>query len=443
MDATLSSLIAFVGFLIVFSMLIQSVQEALKNLFKLKTGVWERFFITLYETDFKTKERLHSTPFWRRVTFGKFVGEFDERLKRLGAVVVRTDDLLKDMKKVLSALLASEKNLSSKDPDVLKQIEELSQFADQVSGLKIDAMIRLYDISKKGKISGLLEEFKEATVCLDRNQANGCDNLLPFCQILFDITRKLEKSLATYRVQIETKADAWLVQLQGEYKKNMLKWTLVISVAAVCLMNADSFTIYKHFTVTPAARKDMEAAAGSAEKPSLDRSDELNQVLKDIRAGQLSDAKPRMQLLAVDVSHQYAVVRDDDGLKEAQTLQENINSIMLDSEQTKTELMAQYGVLTSLYVMLQPKQAAFQKSILDEAGLPLGWLADWRQIHPAPSQWNPFLILKKICGLTLTIFLVSFGAPFWKNVMNALIGLRQMTRAPVKKTAEKMSDGQG
>jgi galactitol-specific phosphotransferase system IIC component len=39
MNETLSSLIAFVGFLIVFSMLVQAVQEALKNLFKLKTGI--------------------------------------------------------------------------------------------------------------------------------------------------------------------------------------------------------------------------------------------------------------------------------------------------------------------------------------------------------------------------------------------------------------------
>lgn len=49
MNEILSSLIAFVGFLIVFSMLIQSVQEALNNLFKLKSGVREQFFITLYK----------------------------------------------------------------------------------------------------------------------------------------------------------------------------------------------------------------------------------------------------------------------------------------------------------------------------------------------------------------------------------------------------------
>ena len=52
MSETLSTLIAFIGFLIVFSMLVQAVQEGFKNVLKLKTGVWERFFINLYKKDF-------------------------------------------------------------------------------------------------------------------------------------------------------------------------------------------------------------------------------------------------------------------------------------------------------------------------------------------------------------------------------------------------------
>ncbi len=56
MSDTISNLIAFVGFLIIFSKLVQAVQEALKNWFKLKTAVWERFFVNLYRREFLPKE---------------------------------------------------------------------------------------------------------------------------------------------------------------------------------------------------------------------------------------------------------------------------------------------------------------------------------------------------------------------------------------------------
>ncbi len=84
MSDTLSTLIAFVGFLIVFSMLVQSVQESLKNLSKLKTGVWKRFFVNLYKKNFSPiedrKEKIpdtKSTLFRKRKRIsGKFIGEF-------------------------------------------------------------------------------------------------------------------------------------------------------------------------------------------------------------------------------------------------------------------------------------------------------------------------------------------------------------------------------
>ena len=52
MSETLAALIAFVGFLILFSIIVQSAQEAVKNILKLRVGVWERFFINLYSGEF-------------------------------------------------------------------------------------------------------------------------------------------------------------------------------------------------------------------------------------------------------------------------------------------------------------------------------------------------------------------------------------------------------
>ena len=52
MSDTLNALIAFVGFLMLFSILVTSLQEGLKNILNLKAGVWERFFIGIYKRNF-------------------------------------------------------------------------------------------------------------------------------------------------------------------------------------------------------------------------------------------------------------------------------------------------------------------------------------------------------------------------------------------------------
>ncbi len=97
MNDTLNAVIAFVGFLMLFSMLVTSVQNGLKNLFKLKAGVWERFFLNLYErellqasepkeksdtqnskpntkTSFQRSNTVPATRFWTRV---KTINKYD------------------------------------------------------------------------------------------------------------------------------------------------------------------------------------------------------------------------------------------------------------------------------------------------------------------------------------------------------------------------------
>ena len=104
MNETLSTLIAFVGVLIVFSMLLQSVQEAFKNLIKLKAGVWESFLRALYASEFglQTKRtcREKIRDMWQRSP----VGPFESRLLKLRSVLEKSTDLMRTAQVQLEAL---------------------------------------------------------------------------------------------------------------------------------------------------------------------------------------------------------------------------------------------------------------------------------------------------------------------------------------------------
>ncbi len=43
------------------------------------------------------------------------------------------------------------------------------------------------------------------------------------------------------------------------------------------------------------------------------------------------------------------------------------------------------------------------------------------------GPWDvPLGVLKKLGGLTLMVFLVTFGAPFWNDVLSALAGFKNL-----------------
>jgi hypothetical protein len=68
-----------------------------------------------------------------------------------------------------------------------------------------------------------------------------------------------------------------------------------------------------------------------------------------------------------------------------------------------------------------------QLKALQNLGLPVGW-----QRWPQGSEW-----ITKIIGLLITAIAVSFGAPFWFELLNKLVNLRMAGRNPGETTARK------
>ena len=78
---------------------------------------------------------------------------------------------------------------------------------------------------------------------------------------------------------------------------------------------------------------------------------------------------------------------------------------------------------------LQKKSFDYQLEGLYATNLPLGWVDDWKDFRSTVTDGNQRLILifKKIGGLAITIFLITFGAPFWNDILNALVGITRTT----------------
>lgn len=450
MDATLSSLIAFVGFLIIFSMLIQSVQEALKNLFKLKAGVWERFFINLYSTDFRKKSTLAEKPFWKRVRSGQFVGEFEQRLMRLKTIVIRADDLIKEVKLILVELIAMDPD--KPDDRTALKIEHLYEKICQIKGLKIETILKLYDKQnmlsvsrkknlkagkmgstevKKGPIAQFAKDFDAIFSEFDKRLTQTPKATKEMCEKLQTIILEFEKKLSTYRIQIENKADAWLVQLQGEYKKNMLKWTLYISIAAVVILNADAFSVYKYFSVNSKAQEIMiETVSSSILKANAVRSEDLNDIHDALKNNDFNKGKIRIQEVAGQFAKEFGKMKNEENKKKATAVFDSVESIKEVSKDDLQTLKEHLGELSGLYLALQKISIDYHMASMEAAGLPLGWSADLKLLTNNEDELIFPRVVKKFFGLVLTIFLVSFGAPFWKNIMNALIGIKNLSKKP-------------
>jgi cytochrome c oxidase assembly factor CtaG len=49
-----------------------------------------------------------------------------------------------------------------------------------------------------------------------------------------------------------------------------------------------------------------------------------------------------------------------------------------------------------------------------------------KKIYLTPIFFN-FIVIKKLGGLLMTAFLITFGAPFWNDILNALVGVKNIT----------------
>lgn len=446
MTETLSTMIAFVGFLILLSMIVQTFQEALKNLLKLKTGVWERFFHTLYRKEFDTGGatsmaggvRTALAALKKRAGSGEFVGEFEKRLTRIREIVGRANDLLKTITQSITAVRAVDPNAPDAGRRLLAAIEPLNESLAEIAGLRVHTLLEIYDSLQQKRLvifqnevvkfinaqSGITEEIAR----LGRQQmSQKVVDVQAAAEALQKEIDKVSGMLRDYRIQIENKLDAWLAQLNEEYRRNMLLWTVIIGTAMVAIFNADSFEIYRYLSTNPSAQAGVvQAVAGMKDAKYVTDAADLNSAETQLREGKTTEAKASLMRTAKNLKEDFSMVDDKERGAAVAALEERLQEVQQkDKEASLQQLKFISGELSLLYL-------SFQKAVVDHhierlayLDLPLGWADYVRDFTASTSGWIR-LIFRKLGGLLLTSFLITFGAPFWNDVLNAIVGLKNI-----------------
>jgi len=442
MSETLSTLIAFIGFLIVFSMLVQSFQEAIKSVLKLKSGVWESFFVRVYENEFKLEKDTQGSQseineskskehFWSKICKRKFIGDYRTKLQRLKEIIVAYDETLKHIKTTLSNITKTPADETEFVEQLTKDTKTLADDLQKLSGYNLDTLLTIYNIFSKGKIkdfSTKLENFLKDSPNFGREITKEQVILIPWlqanCKILLDEIETVEKLISVYRVQIESKYDDWMAQVDEEYRRHMLLWTVIIGLAFVLISNADSFSIYKYLSLDSKAQTTMvRMAADSTSKALTSKPEALNEILKEKNTQNTQNAQNLIKDFSASLEKDFSNLGLKSNAKEAADIG---NKYKAGANHTSADVQEDTGELSRLYMLLQKSSIDYHLKGLESLQLPLGWTESIEEVKSLNSKDLFLFILRKFAGLLLTTFLITFGAPFWNDILNAVLGLKKV-----------------
>jgi hypothetical protein len=461
MSDTLSTVIAFAGFLMVFSMLVQSFQEILKNLLKLKTGVWERFFRDVYENEFLSddeqregvlallKNTISSSTerIWdpiKRVWAGQVFGDFEKRFQNIKDIITKAKERLKELREELCKI----KDGDPSQEGFMQSAQPVIDKIHEITVLKLDKLLNIYDKYRRNQISSFYKQLsdfedkifykempkeEEAAKKFIEAYKKGYDELVRNLVVI-------EKAFFDYQTQIENKIDSWMAQVNAEYRRNMLKWTVLIGLVFVFVFNADSFTMFRYLSLNPkvkaniiksASDKKNEAATNALQIQGAERLEKAGNFLKE---GKNREAGEEILALSQDLQSSFKDLGEGEKAGQADNIKEQTKKIIEEAKEpaapespnVKVALEKNVDQLSALYIYLQSAAVNYQFDRLGALDLPLGWGKEWPAINLAVrySQWKP--LARKLSGLLLTTFLITFGAPFWNEVMNTLLGIGKM-----------------
>jgi len=242
-----------------------------------------------------------------------------------------------------------------------------------------------------------------------------------------------QAEIKQYKTNLDLKKEAWLEQIKYNYKRNMLKWTFGIGLIFVILFNADSFSVYKQLQASPELQDSITEQGLKLNQIGYHSDpDTLNAIEKKVESlkKETSEFKTELKSLTTetltfskDLLKDYVAYNIDSSSIKKNILElEKISSLKSIDDQLAS-LKTQYGFLSYCYI-------TFQKNVVNDivtqatTGLPLGWKKDYEIFH-APNTNQFWFIVSKFGGLLLTSLLISFGAPFWKSILNALIASKK------------------
>ncbi len=485
MQENLDVLISYVLVIIGLSVFLQIIVEAIKNLLKLRWAVYENFLVEMYKQLFpgvslREKEALSSRK--ERSSIGSTLERFKGFQKTINS-------LAEDFRKIRAFLLDLEHFLEEtpgKDTTSVRSafVDFRKKLLPLVSSLLVidfDDVFKLYKkLFSHSSHTVSLEDLKSVQrkceeLLLRISTLPGVEDeilklkgdMLAIIKELNETFDRVEKFIFHLHTSFSLRGETLLRDLENRYVRKINVWTFCIGLAMVFLLNADSIVIYRTLRDAPQVRTAIMKKADLLTtrvdlKPMSASINELSDLAIKIEnyleENQRLDAdsyrkyyrKYKALYLALEkyfelykdlgfdvekrsgkvVPYQPEKGGDDIIGNLKRHLERDVPAKELGGERIRAifdDLGTALFYLTRRYAALQLTTVEMQKRLLRAVELPLGWNSQRFDALISHLE-DPLVLVTKILGLIITAVLISFGAPFWNDVLNSLLGLKSFLR---------------
>jgi hypothetical protein len=173
--------------------------------------------------------------------------------------------------------------------------------------------------------------------------------------------------------------DQAMGQLSGYYKKKIVSITFLVAVTVTIITNANTIVLMKYLTDNPRVTEKLVETAKMS----------VNDSIYSTAVVRLKEIKSKLKTDTTD------------------TTEKDLTQVINDINENRALIKSTYTSLSSY-------------------GLPLGI-----KYYSVKYDDNCFVdILNKILGLLLTAIALSLGAPFWFDLLNKLVNIRQAGKRP-------------
>lgn len=209
---------------------------------------------------------------------------------------------------------------------------------------------------------------------------------------------ELEAAWQKALTNVENYFDDAMTRVSGWYKRRVQGYLIIFALVVTVLLNADTLALATELSTNNALRAGVVTAAEQQVTDTLTATNAVtNTVTAQATSGIAQPATPPTDTLTTTVA--------------------TVNTSV--SPAANAESPAEAGQ--------QLREKLDQLKALQNLGLPIGW-----QRWPQGGEW-----IMKIIGLLITTIAVSFGAPFWFELLNKLVNLRMAGRNPGETAARK------
>lgn len=225
-------------------------------------------------------------------------------------------------------------------------------------------------------------------------------------KLLLSFIRDAGEDMHALRASLEHWYDEMMDRASGWYKRRVQKALLVIGFSISALLNADTFNIARTLTNDPVARERIVRQAEAYRDRRIKERDSL--------AKQVDSLRPTVE--------------------PAKTKDSAANSALAQTTSRVDSLNQQINSLREQINFLRQEEIAEATTIVG-----MGW------DHPTVPPWNGsdgflkslgrklWYILFRIPGWSITALAITMGAPFWFDILNKVINIRNAGLKPEEK----------